>query len=126
MLSPIEVSPDNIWQYKQNQPSLIISDMATLGIPERVTAKILMARGVYKWLAARRDFIKLKNSIRDELTSLYRAIEKGEIQRNSPAHFEAKGRIKALQEVRAEIRKICHSERWRFPDNDIKSKRKII
>jgi len=77
-----------------------------------------MARGIYKWLAARRDIIKLKNLWRDALTVFYRAIESQEIVRGTPEYHRARGTMIALEQCRAQLRSICHSPRWRFPDND--------
>jgi hypothetical protein len=114
-MNPLAVSPDNIWSYKQNKPRLICNDLESLyGVPPRDTQRILMARGVYKWLGARRDIIKLKNVWRDRLTELYNTVNtlKGK------ERHRAQGKIKAIEECRAELRAICHSERWRFPDND--------
>ena len=119
MLHPLDVRPDNIWQYAQNKPSLICRDLEDLAdVPQEVTAKVLMARGVYKWLAVRRDLILLKDEWKDELTRLYRAIENREVVRNSPEHHRMVGRMKALEECRAQVRELCHSERWRCPDID--------
>jgi len=119
MLDPTNPTPGTIWSYAQNKPSLVCADLERLaGIPQAITARVLMARGVYKWLSARRDLIRLKNVWKDELTRLYRAIESGEIRRGSPEHREALGRIRTLEECRAQVRAICHSERWRIPDND--------
>jgi hypothetical protein len=117
--SPLDVCAENIWQYEQNKPSLVISDLYRLaGVPRHITARVLMARGVYKWLACRRDLIRAKDEWRDELTLLYRAIQDREIRRGTPEYYEARGRIKALEEARRTIRAICHSERWRAPDCD--------
>jgi len=118
-MNPLKVSEQNIWQYAQNRPSLVCKDLADIAdIATETTSKILMARGVYKWLAVRRDLIRLKNTWSTELTRLYRAIGRGTIKRGSPEHLEAKGRIKAIEECRAAIRALCHSQRWRWPDND--------
>jgi len=84
-MDPLDVSPDNIWQYAQNRPSLICQDLEEW-VPQEVTAKVLMARGVYKWLAVRRELILLKNEWKDELTRLYRVIENREVKRNSSEH----------------------------------------
>jgi len=116
-MDPLDVSPDNIWQYAQNRPSLICQDLEEW-VPQEVTAKVLMARGVYKWLAVRRELILLKNEWKDELTRLYRVIENREVKRNSSEHHRIVGRIKALEECRAQVRELCHSERWRCPDID--------
>ena len=120
-LSPASVSPSNIWEYRQNRPSLIIKDMRELGIKETTTAKVLMARGVYKWFACRRDIIKLKDNIRDELARNYRAVERKEVRRGTKEYHRLRGYTMALEVIRAHLRKICHSERWRFPDNDFNS-----
>jgi hypothetical protein len=112
----------NIWQYAQNKPSLIARDFLDIaGVPEKVTYCILMARGVFKWLAVRRDLIRLKNEWRDELTQLYRAIENGEIKRGTPKHRETVGYIRALECCRKQVRALCHSQRWRAVDHDSKS-----
>lgn len=126
MMDPRNVTPGNIWSYKQNRPSLIAADLAQLAdVPEELTFRVLMARGVFKWLAARRDLIRLKNVWRDELTRLYRSIERGDIRKGTQEHEQAKGRIAAIEECRKQIRAICHSDRWRCPDNDLKALRRV-
>jgi len=111
-------APSNIWEYRQNKPSRIIRALGSLGVSETAAAQILMAHGVYKWLAARRDLIRAKNSWRAELTALYRSIEDGTIKRGTKEHHVAVGRIAALEQCRGEVRAICHSQRWRAPDHD--------
>jgi hypothetical protein len=114
-MNPLFVTIQNIHSYKQNRPDLICKDFKKIfGISEKLTARILMARGVYKWLAARRDFIKLKDEIKDELTILYGQV--GNL--SGKERYQMQGRIKALEDCRKKIRSICHSHRWRIPDND--------
>lgn len=113
-----ECTPENIWNYRQNKPSRICRALEQYGVPASISARILMAHGVYKWLAARRDLIRLKNVWRDDLTALYRAIEAGDIKRGSKEHNIAVGRIQELERCRSEVRTICHSERWCTPDHD--------
>jgi hypothetical protein len=115
MRNPLFVTYQNIHEFRQNRADIICRDFKRIfNVPERLTARILMGRGVYKWLAARRDFIKLKNDIRDELTILY-----GEVGKlNGKEKYKMQGRIEALEDCRKEIRAICHSHRWRIPDND--------
>jgi hypothetical protein len=116
-MNPLDASPDNIWSYRQNAPKLVARDLELLaGVEQRVTHYVLLARGVYKWLAIRRDLIRLKNQWRDELTALYRLQET--THRNSLEYHERKGRIKTLETCRKQVRELCHSERWRAPDND--------
>ena len=116
-LNPLEVSPENIWQYKQNKPKLIANDLNKLyNIPKNITHKILIARGVYKWLSVRRNLIKLKDVWKTRLTECYLNVN------NKPydplERAWKRGYIKALEECRKEIRLLCHSERWQAPDDD--------
>ena len=123
-LNPLDVSPANIENYRQNKPSYICQDLEELaGVPGQVTAKILMSRGVYKWLSVRRDLIALKDEWRDEIRMLY---AQGRMYpRGSKERALVNGRIKALEECRGAIRALCHSPRWQFPDHD-KYSRKIL
>ena len=97
----------NLWQYKQNRPILIARDLEEYGVPKEVTMEILLKRGVFKWLAVRRELIKLKNRWKDEI----RALNRRKTERE-------KGYLEALIKCREEIRKLCHSERLQAPDND--------
>jgi hypothetical protein len=108
------LDPQMIWNLEQNKPSLIVDDLEQFGVPRNVSYAILLARGVFKWLAVRRDLIKLKNVWRDRLTETYRA------QENKNTEWR-KGYIAAMQECRAEVRALCHSERFRAPDFDRKA-----
>ena len=107
------VSKENIWCFKQNKPSLVVKDIVEKypEVDEKVIYEILLKRGVFKWLAVRRDLIKLKNIWRDEITELC-------TKRKSP---KEKGYLNALVSCRQQIRKLCHSERWRAPDFDEKA-----
>ena len=111
----MSLTPESIWNYKQNKPRFIARDFELLGIPKNATYKILLTRGVFKWLSARRDIIKLKNIWRDRLTALYHC---DLTKLTEKEYTERLGRIKATEECRAELRAICHSHRWRAPDFD--------
>jgi len=110
-----ELTPEGIWNFAQNKPTLVAKDFEELGVPREKSYSILLARGVFKWLAARRDIIKLKNIWRDELSILYIQAQN---QKGTPEHREMVGRIKAMEMCRKQVRAICHSERWRAPDFD--------
>ena len=110
----------DIWNLAQNKPTLIAKDLERFGVPRPVTHAILLARGVYKWLAVRRDLIKLKNEWRDELTGLY---IKAQRRKGTPEHQRILGRIEALEMCRAQVRALCHSERFRAPDFDREANR---
>ena len=85
-------------------------------VPREATHAILLARGVYKWLAVRRDLIRLKNEWKEELTRLQEEAKK--YRRGSIERAKISAQIKTLTECRQAIRKLCHSSRWRAPDND--------
>ena len=117
-MNPLDVSPGNIWEYRQNKPRLVCRDMwALFGVPQKATAEILMARGVYKWLRVRSLLIALKDLWRDQLTAAYRDIEAGKIQRGTPEYWQEVGRIHALEECRLQVRALCHSPRWAAPED---------
>ena len=53
----------NIWSYEQNKPSLVVMDICQQypEIDPNFIYQVLLQRGVFKWLAVRRDIIKLKD-----------------------------------------------------------------
>jgi len=120
----------NIWAFKQNKPSLIVRDITEKypSIPPDFIYSILLKRGVFKWLAVRRDLIILKNIWRDTITNTIISIreEKGKIEADikyrRPTNYNnlyyLRGYLKAIENNRKEIRKLCHSDRWRAPDFD--------
>lgn len=108
------LNPNGIWSIEQNKPSLVVDDLEKFGVPRSESYAILLARGIFKWLAVRRDLIKLKNIWRDKLTEAYRAQETDKTEWR-------KGYIAALEECRKEVRSLCHSERFRAPDFDRKA-----
>ena len=87
--------------------------------------RILMNHGVYKNFAMRRDFIKLQHKLKDLIRDDNEALA---CRREDNRHYvlpcrslqreRRKSRLKALEEVRKEMKGILHSPRWRFPDND--------
>lgn len=117
-MTPLHPTPENIWKFQQNRPTLIAEDLSTLGVPASVTYAVLLARGAFKWFAVRRDLIKLKNHWRDEVRRLQADIVRAKKSGRGYATAEYRGRLKALQECRAQVRELCHSDRWRAPDFD--------
>ena len=117
----------SIWNLAQNRPTLIARDLlAAYSVPTDSTYRILLARGVFKWFSVRRDLIRLKNSWKSEETHLqgliagYKArlsADRGDrLARQNLAYV--RGRLAGVQACRAEVRALCHSERWQAPDND--------
>jgi hypothetical protein len=54
-------------QQPQNKPSQIVRDLADVGVNPIVSYEILLRRGVFKWFAARRDIIKLKDRLKGKI-----------------------------------------------------------
>ena len=123
-MDPLKVTPDNIWNYKQNKPSLIAMDMAEIyNVPFEGTLKILMARGVFKWLTVRRDLIRLKDCWKKQITEYQNKAMQDKLKvtlTGKPSanyHYGySKGYRDALTKCRNEVRALCHGERWTVPD----------
>ena len=69
--NPNEITPNNIWSYKQNHPELVIQDIGSYMMKNRngfndipalleTVRNSLLARGINKWLKVRRDLIAYK------------------------------------------------------------------
>lgn len=118
------LTKNNIWNIKQNKPSLIASDFEKYGISRETTHSILLARGVYKWLSVRRKLIVLKNTWLNEINKILveLRIEK-HIPNNSYKIGYLRGYLKAYENCRADVRSLCHSDRWQAPDFDRESNR---
>ena len=102
------LSPDTINNFRQNCPELVIHDARRMLLLSdnqlELLRKILLARGVNKWLKARRDIITLKH----ETKTLIKKLSK-EYNRDDPTHREC---MKLLVYMRTQLREICHQERW--------------
>lgn len=118
LMHPLVVSKDNIWQYQQNKPSLIAKDLEQYGVPRRLTMSVLLARGVFKWLAVRRDLIKLKNIWKERIKQTLAEIQQAKSSHEQLRLMYLRGYLKAYEECRKEVRALCHSERWRAPEFD--------
>ena len=99
----------NIWMYAQNKPTLIVKDIVDKypDVDPNFVYEVLLSRGVFKWFSVRRDLIKLKNKWLNEIVKL-----------NKRKSIKEKGYYNALNKCRAQVRKLCHSERFRAPDFD--------
>lgn len=117
-LDPLEVHPSNIWTYRQNKPTLVVRDLARYGVPAPVVYAVLMARGVFKWLAVRRDLIKLKKLWRSEITTAHARLLTAKRDRDRDAIHRLRGEIAVMVRYRQQVRALCHSARWRAPDFD--------
>lgn len=113
------LTPALCWQIRQNKPRLIARDLAHYGVPHDVTYGVLLARGVFKWLAVREKLIRLKYTWKERVNgtlSELRAHKASQV--NDPYELGyLRGYLTAVQECRREVRKLCHSDRWQAPDD---------
>lgn len=119
----MRVDRKNIWNFKQNKPSLVVKDICLLYplVEEEIIYKILLSRGIFKWLSVRRKLIVLKNIWKSKIN---KSLEDQRVAKSlymDNAISYQKGYRKALEECRAEIRALCHSDRWQAPDFDNKA-----
>lgn len=104
-----KVDEKSIWLCAQNKPTLVVRDIKEKypDIDEDFLYEVLLKRGVFKWLAVRRELIKLKHSWKKEIADLNRKKTEKE-----------KGFLKALERCRKQVRDLCHSARFKAPDFD--------
>jgi hypothetical protein len=114
------IDEKNIWQFKQNKPTLIVKDIKEKypEIDEDFIYHVLLKRGVFKWLAVRRDLIKLKSLWLGMIPELIKCKKHYKYWNEFRDYSEAKGYQKCLEKCIKEIRKLCHSDRFRSPDFD--------
>ena len=129
-LDPLLVTPTNIPAYPQNRVELIVNDIAKLGVEPIAVQRVLMARGVNKWLEARRAIIGLKHSLKGRVTETIDYIVATKRQKARPGEhgttrreclnrlYFARGYLKAIEEIRARLRAICRMHRWQLPYPD--------
>ena len=71
------VSPENIFNYKQNHPELVIKDLKEFNIPESIQSIVrqsMLCRGINKWLKVRRDLIAYKKQIKHIIKDYQKSI----------------------------------------------------
>lgn len=118
-INSTEVRPDNIWNFKQNKVSLMV-DLIKNRYPEVETDflyEVALKTGIFKWLAVRRQLIKLKNELR-EFDTEYCLRKKRKLHKTVERMIEDRGKHKMLIFIKEAIRKLCHSDRWQCPDHD--------
>jgi len=114
----MKVNEKNINNFRQNKIKYLVRDFAEYGVPEEATREILLKRGINKWLANRSAIIGLKDGMLGYIRfclSIMKAIDMIEGKENL-FYKEVLGQLKALIAVRRNIRKICHSSRYVFPE----------
>jgi hypothetical protein len=104
----------NIWEFRQNKPTLIVKDLEQYAPPE-VVYYSLLTRGVFKWFVVRKKLIKLKNLWKSRITE---SIEQQRQLTNYAEKMYLRGYRRALEDCRKEVRELCHSQRWQAPSDD--------
>jgi hypothetical protein len=106
-----EVNQQNIWNFRQNNPELIIADARLyLGLNKEqcdLLRTILLARGVNKWLKARRDLIAYKKMVKHQICEVQK-----QRSESREAFHKLKPILKLLMEVRRQLKDICKTDRW--------------
>lgn len=113
-----QLNPRQIWNIRQNRPTLVAHDLQHYGVPTSVSYSILLGRGVFKWLSVRRDLIKIKDIWKKRVTASIEGIREAKRDRDYERLVFLRGYLKAYEEARAEVRALCHSSRFRAPDFD--------
>lgn len=112
-----QLSRKTINSERQNKPTLVVRDLVGLGVEPGQVYASLLRRGVFKWLSVRRDLIKYKDTLKERITA---SIEKQKTLHGPSVNYE-RGYRKALEDVRKDLAVMCHSDRWRVPENDQKA-----
>lgn len=115
-----DCTPKNIWNFAQNKPSLIVTDICDKypDVDPDFIYEVLLRRGAMKWFAVRRQLIKLKDDLRKMDTALCLKKNKRKHKTGIVEMIEDRGSHKMLIFIKEAIRKLCHSDRWQCPDFD--------
>ena len=134
-----KISKHNIAQYKQNRISLIVKDLSHYA-PEEAVRKVMLKRGINKWLYCRKRFIDLKNELKYEVTFILKEMREIKADRKALSkqlkadtgaedqkilkrrlyqfckkYDKLVGRLEATSTIKENIRAICKLSRWQFP-----------
>jgi len=116
LVTCLEVTKANIWNFRQNNPELVIADARKyLGLDDQqidILRNILLARGINKWLKVRRDLIAYKSLMKLDVKATLAAIVEAKANNKRRELDALRARLKVLESIRADLRKMCHSERY--------------
>jgi len=114
----MKVDEKTINNFKQNKIKYLVKDFAEYGVPEDVTREILLKRGINKWLHNRMLIINLKDELKEEIKDLLQQMDyyQAEYNKEDGVYRELVGSLRATNNIRQKIRKICHSSRYVFPE----------
>lgn len=116
-----EVSLKTIWNFRQNHPELVVRDLKEhLQLDEEqcdLVRKVLLARGINKWLKVRRDLIAFKKQLKHRLKAV--DAERANHPKRSPRHRELTAELKVLMETRGILKSLCMTNRWQIWPREI-------
>lgn len=97
------LNPRTIQSFRQNIPEIIVQDcIKEFNLDDEQAEKlriILMARGVNKWFHARREFIRLKNQVKDML-------------KNKEGIYDDKRVHRIIEKIYVKMQNIANTPRW--------------
>jgi len=108
-----EISEKTIWNFRQNHPELVVRDLQEhfkLSDEDcEVVRRILLARGVNKWLKVRRDLIAFKKQLRNLIKAI--ECEREALWKGHPRRRQLLEKSKAPQYCRSILKKLCMTDR---------------
>lgn len=115
-----EVTPRNIPEYRQHKIGRIARDfLFYFDVPPIETARILLARGIAKWMSVRRMLYATQQKwlvqVREAQEGLRDATDNG---LGYGDRMWLKGYLYAKEECRADIDSLCKSGRWQIAQDD--------
>ena len=113
-----QVSKENIWNFRQNNPELVIQDAKEFLCLDdeqcQVLRDIMLARGINKWLKVRRDLIAYKKQIKHRIRELNELIPQLKRQAKWGEYRVERQELKTLMVVRGNLKSLCMTDRWQI------------
>ncbi len=123
-----EVSEKTIWNFRQNNPELVIRDAREhLKLDEEQCEALrifMLARGINKWLKVRRDLIAYKKMIKHTICIMHKKLEQHnknikqttfkskEFYVLSSERKIIKKILNIITNIRHDLKVLCNSDRW--------------
>ena len=131
------ITPENIWNFKQNHPELVIKDLKELGFSHDIIETVrhsMLARGINKWLKVRRDLISYKKTLHHEIKELNDLVpylkqemtkkwvdfnnatphQVHEYHKAREKYLINKELLKEKQRIRGDLKKMCMTDRYQI------------
>lgn len=127
-LNPLKVSKRNAENFRQRKISLIAKDLQQLaGVDPRITAKVLMARGVPRLHNTRHELMALRDLIKSQLSKFYVSAgnpkilprpNKKRVPKEVATYYRLLGVAEGLNMAMQDIENILMQKSWQMPIND--------